>query len=146
MTDERWHDLLDVDLTGVLRTFRAAAPLMSDGGAMIAISSISGAVYGWQDHTHYAAAKAAVPGLCRSLAAELAPRGIRVNTVIPGLIETPQSLDGENSLGLEGLRRAAGRILLERVGARRRSQTWSAFSAAETRRTSPVSRSSSTGA
>lgn len=116
MTDERWQDLLDVDLTGVLRTFRASAPLMSDGGAMIAISSISGAVYGWQDHTHYAAAKAAVPGLCRSLAAELAPRRIRVNTVIPGLIETPQSLDGENSLGPEGLRRAAERIPLDRVG------------------------------
>ena len=86
MTDERWNEMLDVDLTGVMRTFRAAARHMGEGGAMVAISSIAGGVYGWQDHSHYAAAKAGVPGLCRSLAVELAPRGIRCNAVIPGLI------------------------------------------------------------
>jgi 3-oxoacyl-[acyl-carrier protein] reductase len=116
MTDQRWHDMLDVDLTGVLRTFRAAAADMANGGSMVAISSISGGVYGWADHAHYAAAKAAIPGLCRSLANELAPRGIRVNTIIPGLIETPQSLDAENSLGPAGLERAGGLIPLGRVG------------------------------
>lgn len=46
----------------------------------MAISSIAGGVYGWQDHAHYAAAKAGVPGLCRSLAVEFAPRGIRFET------------------------------------------------------------------
>ncbi|WP_407314933.1 SDR family NAD(P)-dependent oxidoreductase [Pseudomonas sp. nanlin1] len=116
MTDERWHELLNVDLTGVMRTFRAAARHMADGGALVAISSIAGGVYGWQDHAHYAAAKAGVPGLCRSLAVELAPRGIRCNAVIPGLIETPQSLDAKNSLGPEGLAKAARSIPLGRVG------------------------------
>lgn len=116
MTDERWHELLNVDLTGVMRTFRAAARYMGDGGAMVAISSIAGAVYGWQEHAHYAAAKAGVPGLCRSLAVELAARGIRCNAVIPGLIETPQSLDAKNSLGPEGLAKAARAIPLGRVG------------------------------
>lgn len=116
MTDERWNELLNVDLTGVMRTFRAAARHMGDGGAMVAISSIAGGVYGWQDHSHYAAAKAGVPGLCRSLAVELAPRGIRCNAVIPGLIETPQSLDAKNSLGPEGLAKAARSIPLGRVG------------------------------
>ena len=82
----------------------------------MAISSIAGGVYGWQDHAHYAAAKAGVPGLCRSLAVELAPRGIRCNAVIPGLIETPQSLDAKNSLGPEGLAKAARSIPLGRVG------------------------------
>ncbi|WP_277963566.1 SDR family oxidoreductase [Pseudomonas sp. RIT-To-2] len=116
MTDERWNELLNVDLTGVMRTFRAASRYMGDGGAMVAISSIAGGVYGWQDHAHYAAAKAGVPGLCRSLAVELAPRGIRCNAVIPGLIETPQSLDAKNSLGPEGLAKAARAIPLGRVG------------------------------
>ncbi|MBC3949986.1 SDR family NAD(P)-dependent oxidoreductase [Pseudomonas folii] len=116
MTDELWNEMLDVDLTGVMRTFRAAVRHMSEGGALVAISSIAGGVYGWQDHAHYAAAKAGVPGLCRSLAVELAGRGIRCNAVIPGLIETPQSLDSKNSLGPEGLTQAAKAIPLGRVG------------------------------
>lgn len=116
MADEQWQQMLDVDLTGVMRTFRAAARRMRQGGGMVAISSIAGGVYGWADHAHYAAAKAGVPGLCRSVAVELAPRGIRCNAVIPGLIETPQSLDAVNSLGPDGLAAAARMIPLGRVG------------------------------
>lgn len=116
MSDEHWNQMIEVDLTGVMRTFRAAARRMSQGGAMVAISSIAGGVYGWAEHVHYAAAKAAIPGLCRSVAVELAPRSIRCNAVIPGLIETPQSLDVVNSLGPEGLAKAARTIPLGRVG------------------------------
>ncbi|MDQ7978301.1 SDR family NAD(P)-dependent oxidoreductase [Paraburkholderia sp. SARCC-3016] len=116
MRDEQWHEMLDVDLSGVMRTFRSAARLMTDGGAMVAVSSIAGGVYGWENHVHYSAAKAGVPGLCRAVAMELAPRNIRCNAVIPGLIETPQSLDAVNSLGPQGLRDAARGIPLKRVG------------------------------
>ncbi len=116
MDDSTWNGMLDVDLTGVLRTFRSAAARMTEGGAMIALSSIAGGVYGWDEHAHYAAAKSGLLGLCRSLAVELAPRGIRVNAIIPGLIETPQSLDAENSLGAEGLARASAGIPAGRVG------------------------------
>lgn len=116
LDDHAWDGMLDVDLTGVLRTLRSAAPRMSSGGSMVAVSSIAGGVYGWGDHAHCAAAKAGVLGLCRSLAVELAPRGIRVNTVVPGLIETPQSSDPVNSLGPEGLRQAGERIPWGRVG------------------------------
>jgi 3-oxoacyl-[acyl-carrier protein] reductase len=116
MLDEQWHEMLDVDLTGVMRTFRAAARHMTDGGAMVAVSSIAGGVYGWENHAHYSAAKAGVPGLCRAVAMELAPRNIRCNAVIPGLIETPQSLDAVNSLGPQGLLEAARGIPLKRVG------------------------------
>ena len=116
LTDERWHDMLDVDLTGVLRTLRAGAARMTEGGAMVAVSSIAGGVYGWEEHAHYAAAKAGVLGLVRSVAVELGPRHIRANAVIPGLIETPQSLDPVNSLGPDGLRRAGADIPWGRVG------------------------------
>jgi 3-oxoacyl-[acyl-carrier protein] reductase len=116
MTDEQWDDVLQVDLHGVMRTARAAAAHLSAGGSIIAVSSIAGGVYGWAQHAHYATAKAGVIGLVRSLAVELGPRGVRANAIIPGLIETPQSLDAVNSLGPEGLRAAAGYIPAGRVG------------------------------
>jgi 3-oxoacyl-[acyl-carrier protein] reductase len=116
LSDQAWDDMLSVDLTGVLRTFRSAARVMTGPGAMVAVSSIAGGVYGWDDHAHYAAAKSGVLGLCRSLAVELAPRGIRVNCVIPGLIESPQSLDPVNSLGPQGLADAGRMIPSGRVG------------------------------
>jgi 3-oxoacyl-[acyl-carrier protein] reductase len=114
LDDAAWDDLLQVDLTGVLRVLRSAASRMPGPGAMVAISSIAGGVYGWGEHAHYGAAKAGVFGLSRSIAVELAPRGIRVNTVVPGYVVTPQSLDPVNSLGPEGLERAGHDIPLGR--------------------------------
>lgn len=116
LSDKLWDDMLSVDLTGVMRIFRSASAVMNDSGAMIAVSSIAGGVYGWEDHAHYAAAKSGLLGLVKSLAVELAPRNIRVNTIIPGLIETPQSLDPVNSLGPDGLASASKMIPLGRVG------------------------------
>ncbi|MBI5336058.1 MAG: SDR family oxidoreductase [Mycolicibacterium rufum] len=116
LSDEQWHDLLDVDLHGVMRTARAGLRHMGDGGSVTAISSIAGGVYGWQAHAHYATSKAGVLGLVRSLAVEYGPRGIRANAIIPGLIRTPQSTDAVNSLGPEGLERAGGYIPWGRVG------------------------------
>lgn len=115
LTDDRWDEMLQVDLTGVLRTMRSARPHMNAGSSMVAVSSIAGAVYGWPDHAHYATAKAGMIGLVRSLAVELAP-DITVNTVVPGIIETPQSLDPVNSLGPEGLKAIAASIPAGRVG------------------------------
>lgn len=116
ITDDQWHDLLNVDLHGVMRTARAGLRHMSAGGSAVAISSIAGGVYGWQNHAHYATAKAGVIGLIRSLAVEYGPAGIRANAVIPGLIRTPQSSDAVNSLGPDGLDRAGGYIPWGRVG------------------------------
>lgn len=116
LRDEQWHDLLDVDLHGVMRTARAGLRHMGAGGSVTAVSSIAGGVYGWQDHAHYATAKAGVLGLIRSIAVEFGPRQIRANAVIPGLIRTPQSSDAVNSLGPEGLDRAGDYIPWGRVG------------------------------
>ena len=116
MSDVQWNEMLGVDLGGVIRLFRAASQHMTGSGSMVAISSIAGGVCGWGGHAHYAAAKAGMLGLCRSLAVELAPRAIRCNAVVPGLIETPQSLDPVNSLGAEGLKQAASLVPLQRIG------------------------------
>jgi 3-oxoacyl-[acyl-carrier protein] reductase len=116
LPDELWHRLLDIDLTGVMRTIRAGSAVMPDGGAIVCVSSISGGVVGSAGHTPYAASKAGVLGLVRSSALELAPRGIRVNAVLPGVIASPQSRDPVNSAGEEGLARSAARVPLGRVG------------------------------
>ena len=118
LTDARWDHTLDVDLKGVLRVARAAAPGMKarGGGAMVALSSIMGVAYGWDEHVHYSAAKSGVVGLVRGLAVELARAGIRVNGIAPGYIRTAQALSREHSLGPEGLEAAASFIPMGRVG------------------------------
>ncbi len=106
------------NLKGVLRVCRAAAPAMREErhGNMIALSSIMGIAYGWEEHVHYSAAKAGVIGLVRGLAVELARDGIRVNGIAPGYIRTAQALSEEHSLGLQGLEEAASFIPMGRVG------------------------------
>jgi 3-oxoacyl-[acyl-carrier protein] reductase len=118
LDDERWRDLIDVDLAGTFRCFRAAIPHMVDAGwgRLLATSSIAGALQGWARHAHYAAAKAGLVGLVRSLAVELGPHGITANAVAPGVIETPQSLDPVNSLGPDGVREFAARVPVGRNG------------------------------
>ena len=118
LTDEKWDQTHEIDLKGVLRVCRAAAPAMRAAGRgnMIALSSIMGIAYGWDEHVHYSAAKAGVIGLVRGLAVELARDGIRVNGIAPGYIRTAQALSEEHSLGPEGLERAAEFIPMGRVG------------------------------
>jgi 3-oxoacyl-[acyl-carrier protein] reductase len=118
LTDDDWRLLTEVDLLGVFRCFRAAIRPMQEAGfgRLLTTSSISGPVVGWSRHVHYAAAKAGIGGLVRSLALELGPYGITVNAVAPGVIETPQSLDPVNSLGPEGVREFASRVPVARNG------------------------------
>lgn len=131
LRDADWDNVLAVDLSGVMKIMRAALPHMSRGGSLIAVSSMSGAVYGWSEHAHYTAAKAGVVGLTRSLAVELGPRGIRVNAVVPGVVETPQALDPVNSLGPDGLRDVAQKVPLGRVARAREIATVIRFLASD---------------
>ncbi len=118
LDDDQWSGLLDVDLGGVFRSFRAAIPHMIDAGwgRLLATSSIAGAYQGWARHAHYTTAKAGIVGLVRTLAVELGPHGITANAIAPGVIETPQSLDPVNSLGPEGVRDFAARVPVRRNG------------------------------
>lgn len=101
LSDAKWDHTLDIDLKGIYRIVRPALPGMKarKSGAVVALSSIMGVAYGWDEHVHYSAAKAGVVGLVRGLAVELARDGIRVNGVAPGYIRTAQLLSKEHSVG-----------------------------------------------
>jgi 3-oxoacyl-[acyl-carrier protein] reductase len=118
LTDQAWDETMDVNLKGAMQTFRAALPRMTGkgGGSLIAVSSVHGIAYGWDEHAHYSASKAALIGLVRALAVEFGPAGVRANVIAPGLIRTAQSLDEVNSAGARGLEAAAAGVPLGRVG------------------------------
>lgn len=87
MSDEDWDVVIGTDLTGVFHVCRAAAAIMSDGGRIVNLASISGVV-GFYGQANYAAAKAGVIALTKVLARELASRRITVNAVAPGVVLT----------------------------------------------------------
>jgi 3-oxoacyl-[acyl-carrier protein] reductase len=118
LDDAAWNKVVDVDLNGAWRSFRAAIPHMQRAGfgRLIATSSVAGTVSAWPQHSHYAAAKAALVGLVKSLAVEFAADGITANAVAPGVIRTPQALDPVNSLGPDGVDAVVAKIPAGRVG------------------------------
>ena len=107
---EEWERFLRVDLTSVFLCCQAVVPLMIEQGrgSIINLSSITG-LAGTAGSIPYAAAKAGVLGLTKSLAKELAPHRINVNAIAPGLIDTEMS----RARGQEESRRA---VLWPRIG------------------------------
>jgi 3-oxoacyl-[acyl-carrier protein] reductase len=90
MTDEQWHTVLDVTLTGTFRCMRAALRYMTKRGSGAIVNNAS--VLGWRaqaGQAHYAAAKAGVMALTRCAAIEAAPSGVRINAVAPSLAMHP---------------------------------------------------------
>jgi 3-oxoacyl-[acyl-carrier protein] reductase len=89
MSDEAWDTVIQVDLSAAFRVSRAALRLMLRNryGRIVNVSSVSG-VNGNAGQANYAAAKAGLIGLTKSLAREVATRGVTVNAVAPGFIET----------------------------------------------------------
>ncbi|MGA9492866.1 MAG: mycofactocin-coupled SDR family oxidoreductase [Mycobacterium sp.] len=95
MPDDQWQSMLDVNLTGVWRTMKAAVPHMlsaGNGGSIINVSSVAG-IKSLPGQAHYSAAKHGVAGLTKSAALELGEYGIRVNSIHPWGVATPMAED-----------------------------------------------------
>ena len=114
MKDEDWQAILDTNLTSVYRTSKAVLRGMMKArkGRIISIASVIG-LTGNPGQTNYAAAKAGIIAFSKSLAREIGSRGITVNVVAPGFIDTDmtRALPEEQRTGL------LGRIALGRLGA-----------------------------
>ncbi|HEX6453045.1 MAG TPA: mycofactocin-coupled SDR family oxidoreductase [Trebonia sp.] len=90
LTDQQWQDMIDVNLTGVWHAAKAAIPQLIEqgtGGSIVLTSSAAG-LEGMPNIGHYVSAKHGVVGLMRTLALELAPHSIRVNSVHPTTVNT----------------------------------------------------------
>ncbi len=113
MTDDAWSEVLETDLTAAFRFIRAAIPLLraGGGGRIVSISSIN-ALRGKFGQSNYAAAKAGLIGLTKSVAREVGAFGITANVVAPGLIETAMAA----RLPEDVRQRAIGEAALGRLG------------------------------
>lgn len=88
LTEQAWGDVIDVDLTGVWHTVKAAIPhLRAAGGGSIIITNSGAGLQATPNLAHHAAAKHGLVGLMRTLAIELAPDMVRVNTVHPSAVD-----------------------------------------------------------
>ena len=117
ITPERWEHVLAVNLTGTFHCLQAAVPdmLAARWGRIVTISS-SSAQSGAPRMAHYVASKGGVIGLTKALALELAPHGITVNNIPPGLIDTPMARRAEAAGDLANLDKLAARIPVRRTG------------------------------
>ena len=87
MSLDEWRAVLDVNLSGVFHCCKYGLEIMRDGGAIVSMGSIA-AIQGFYGQANYAAAKAGVQAMMRVLSREAARRGIRANTIAPGVVET----------------------------------------------------------
>jgi len=101
---DKWRHCFDVMINGAVNMTRLVVPFMDAGGRIIHISSVQGRV-AWPQASSYGMAKAALDQYCRSLACELAERGILANAIAPGFIDTPMSCaNGVNELDTDWFR------------------------------------------
>jgi NAD(P)-dependent dehydrogenase (short-subunit alcohol dehydrogenase family) len=118
ITPEKWDRILAVNLTGTFNMCQAVVPgMIEEGWGRIVNISSSSAHSGQPLMTHYVAAKAGVIGFTKALALELGPKGITVNTIPPGFIDTPmlRASEAKGLLG-EGVDHHAGLTPVRRVG------------------------------
>jgi NAD(P)-dependent dehydrogenase (short-subunit alcohol dehydrogenase family) len=118
--DHRWEDIVQTNLFGTYWCCRAAERHLPDGGRIVVTSSILARI-GVAGYTAYCASKAGLLGLVRAFAAELAPRGIQVNAICPGWVNTEMAWAGLDAF--EGLTRdQAFKVAMREVPLRRMSE------------------------
>ena len=118
ITLETWNRILEVNLTGTFQCCQAVVPDMIEAGWGRIVNISSSSAQGGQPFmTHYVASKAAVIGFTKALALELGPKGITVNTVPPGFIDTPmlRAAESKGYLG-GGVDEHAARTPVRRAG------------------------------
>lgn len=94
LPEDQWQDMMNINLSGVWRTAKVAIPhLKAAGGGSIVITSSVAGLKGFGNLAHYVSAKHGVVGLMRSLATELAPFNIRVNSIHPTQVDTPMIMN-----------------------------------------------------
>jgi SDR family mycofactocin-dependent oxidoreductase len=95
LTEQAWNDMLDINLTGAWHTVKAAVPHIIAGGrgGSVIITSSAAGLRAYPNIAHYVASKHGLTGLTRALALELAPHGVRVNSLHPTQVETPMILN-----------------------------------------------------
>ncbi len=117
ITVESWERMIAVNLTGTFHCVQAAVPDMLDAGwGRIVMISSSSAQSGAARMAHYVASKGGVVGLTKALALELAPKGITVNTIPPGFIDTPMTRGAEARGDLPNLDAVIARTPVRRAG------------------------------
>jgi len=90
---ERWRRTIDVNLVGMYLVTRECLPLIRSGGRIVNLASVLGR-FGVPGYTAYCASKHGVIGFTRALALELVGRGVTVNALVPGWVDTEMSVDG----------------------------------------------------
>jgi NAD(P)-dependent dehydrogenase (short-subunit alcohol dehydrogenase family) len=117
ITPPQWESMLAVNLTGTFHCVQAAVPDMVAGGwGRVVMISSSSAQSGAPRMAHYVASKGGVVGLTKALAVELGPKGITVNTIPPGAIDTPMSRRAQATGDLPSTDTIAKMIPVRRTG------------------------------
>lgn len=113
MTEEQWDSVLNINLKGYFNYIRAVAPVFRDqkSGKIVNVTSING-LRGKFGQSNYAASKAGIIGLTKTVAKELGKYGVNVNAVAPGLIETDMMKNADESVKQQ----AIADIILNRIG------------------------------
>jgi NAD(P)-dependent dehydrogenase (short-subunit alcohol dehydrogenase family) len=113
ISEEEWDRVLAIDLKGPFLCIQAAAPHLAPGSAVVNLASLAGRSSSPLQGCFYSAAKAGLLGLTRHLARELGPRGIRVNAICPGPVDTDLLRDTSTQ---DDLDRFVASIPLRRLG------------------------------
>ncbi|MUL91713.1 MULTISPECIES: SDR family NAD(P)-dependent oxidoreductase, partial [unclassified Mycolicibacterium] len=106
--------MFQVNIAGMARVTDVVAPLLTEGSAIVNIGSLTGHFGRFRGASVYGATKAGIAAYTRYLAEELAPRGIRVNNIAPGVIRAPMSPSMARVSGGEEV--SAGYAMLKRIG------------------------------